>query len=65
MMDNDMVEESIDRLLAALESYHRIMGTVPVEPILLRTMSMLRIALNTGYMGQELPDSDRIFEAII
>lgn len=53
MLENDMVEESLDKFLYCIDAYHRILGAIPVEPILLRVLGLMKIGLSdTPYLTE-------------
>lgn len=46
MLDNEMIEESIEKFVLCVENYYKLMKGVAVEPILFRILALMRLALS-------------------
>jgi hypothetical protein len=46
MLDNEMIEESLEKFVLCVENYYRLLKGVAVEPILFRILGMIRLAIS-------------------
>lgn len=66
MLDNEMVEESLEKFVGCVENYYRILKAVAIEPILFRVLGMIRLAISENpYMSEEVNSRTKIYVLII
>lgn len=46
MLDNEMVEDSLEKFNTAIDNYYRFTRAIPAEPILFRVIALMRLALS-------------------
>jgi hypothetical protein len=46
MLENEMIEESLEKFMQCIDGYYQLLKGVPIEPILFRVLGLMRIAIS-------------------